>query len=189
MSVPTLWKGLGAVSFPGFDASGFMSNLDAEELLRESRERADKAQKIQRDIADLVGRAETPDGRIRVSCKPREGVDQLEIDPRAMRLSSTELADTIKSLIRQARQDLDRQTEKIVGDAYGEGGDPREILKNKEDIQEMVDGFQNVFANATQNANSMLDQIRQTLGLGDTGRGAPDSRGPGNDGPRGPGGR
>ncbi|MBE7186736.1 YbaB/EbfC family nucleoid-associated protein [Jatrophihabitans endophyticus] len=86
---------------------GLWSRLSsAESLLRESEDKIARLRDMQTALTDLVGRAETADGRVVVEFEHGKGLTTLELDPKAMRMPSEDLAAAIKQAITEANEDL-----------------------------------------------------------------------------------
>ena len=96
----------------------------AETTMREAVDRLGNVQTLRPILADLVGRAEAADGYVVVEWTAN-GLSALELNPRAMRLPSTELADAIKAAIAEATADLRQKTRAALADAgIGAGSAP-----------------------------------------------------------------
>jgi DNA-binding protein YbaB len=91
--------------------------FDPELLGRDADRLIDAVQRTGEQAAQIVGTAESADGRIKVEYTAQDGVRNLTLDPRAMRMSSGELAETIQSLIAQARADFAAQGRELVAEA------------------------------------------------------------------------
>lgn len=89
---------------------GLWSQLGAaESLLRESETTLGRLREMQASLADLVGRAETADGKVVVEFEHGAGLTTLQLDPKAMRMASEDLAGAIKQAIIEANEDLRRK--------------------------------------------------------------------------------
>ncbi|SDH70473.1 YbaB/EbfC family nucleoid-associated protein [Nonomuraea jiangxiensis] len=67
---------------------------------------------------ESVARAESDDGRVTVECGSTSGVRKLHLDPRAMRMSSADLAETVVELIHRARQRAEAEA-RAAAEAFG----------------------------------------------------------------------
>ncbi|MCC5575707.1 YbaB/EbfC family nucleoid-associated protein [Microtetraspora sp. AC03309] len=81
--------------------------VDPERMARDADRFFDQMPAIHRDVDGIAVRAESDDGRIAVDYSNSSGVQGIDIDPRAMRMGSDELAETILGLIHQARHDAE----------------------------------------------------------------------------------
>lgn len=143
----------------------------ADQVLRATRERFARAQALQERLKGLTGRAETPDGRVRVVSTAADPMAELHIDPRAMRLGSQDLAQAIKETVSRARADLDRQVEELArGGAFGNEVNPLDFVKDKAGLQTMLGEMQGAFESLGKETQATLDKLRATL---DGGRGTP----------------
>jgi DNA-binding protein YbaB len=139
--------------------------MDFSEVLRNSRERMAKVNEARERMAGLTGRAETADGRIKVASTSEDPLAELEIDPRAMRMGSEELAAAIRQVSRLAREDLDRQANDISAELYGEDDNPMDALRNRDELKKNLTDMQEMFGKAGNDAQAMIDQLRQGLGI------------------------
>jgi DNA-binding protein YbaB len=83
-----------------------MFGIDMAAAVDGARRMAERAATVQSRIAEPVGRAETTDGRIRLTFSPERGLPELHIGPEAMRMDARELAETIQRLVSEALKDL-----------------------------------------------------------------------------------
>lgn len=105
------------------------------------RDRAAQAAEARRRLAEVVGAAATDNGQVRVTVGG-EGLQELVIEPRAMRMASSDLAATIVELTRQAREDLGRQRDELAAELGVQGGgvDLDESLARLQQLRELVAG-------------------------------------------------
>lgn len=76
---------------------------DPAQAAETQAEQLEKAEVLEQAIRDATGNATSPDDRIRVSWSESGGIDELVIDPRAMRQDSDELAAQIAGVVNAAR--------------------------------------------------------------------------------------
>ncbi|MFI6538451.1 YbaB/EbfC family nucleoid-associated protein [Nonomuraea sp. NPDC050547] len=74
---------------------------------------------VQEEMAELTGQGQAADGQVSVAYSELEGVHNLRIGPRAMRLGADVLAETILEAIATARTDLRTQAADLVTDSLG----------------------------------------------------------------------
>jgi DNA-binding protein YbaB len=139
--------------------------MDFNEVLRNSRERMAKAGEARERMTGLTGRAESTDGRIKVASTAEDPLAELQIDPRAMRMGSEELAAAIRRVARLARQDLDRQAQEITDEVYGDDQNPMDMLRNPEEMKKNLADMQEMFGKAGDNAQAIIERLRQGLGI------------------------
>lgn len=135
---------------------GARSEID--EVLRRSQEQAAQARKVQDAVAQLVGIAESADGRIKVECTAQNPITNLHLDPQAMRLGSQQLAEAIMAVAGQARQDLERRTNEAATDISG-GIDPLEIFKSREAMTQALTEVQDQMMKASKDAVALMEQF------------------------------
>lgn len=84
---------------------------ELEDLMKRSGAQLREMQANQSKMADVVGTAEGAEGRIKVTVRPGGRIESLELDPRALRLPSEDLAETIVATVHEASNNA---TEKIA---------------------------------------------------------------------------
>lgn len=144
---------------------GDLGNLDIQRLIRISEEHSAKVQEMQERSAELKGVAETKDRRIRVTCTVTDGVTDIHIDPRAMRMPAEKLGETLIELIREATADMRNQLSDLMAETYGEDANPMALLKDQEAVQERIKDAATVFDRTLDDAMTELDRIAKQLGL------------------------
>jgi DNA-binding protein YbaB len=114
-------------------------NLDGK--LRDLRRAADGMRAARERLASLVGTGAAADGRVRVTWAAATGLDQLQLDPRAMRMASQDLSAAIKSAITDAMADLRRQTAEVLRTETGAsaGGSVAKIEEMQETFTSQMD--------------------------------------------------
>jgi DNA-binding protein YbaB len=73
-----------------------------------------KVEELQGKLAEVVGTGEAADGRVRVSSDNTGRITQVEIDPRAMRLPSDDLAAAITEAAQLAFDDISKQASDLM---------------------------------------------------------------------------
>lgn len=91
-----------------------MHGQDLDGKLREIRKVSDGMRAVRDRLAGLVGTGIAADGHVRVTWAAATGLDQLHLDPRAMRMPSHDLAAAIKLAVSDAMADLRRQTAEVL---------------------------------------------------------------------------
>lgn len=94
-----------------------------EQAMRTVRERQAQAASVTQQINQVRGKAQTDDERIKVEVGSMGQLESIELDPRAMRMPSEDLAKTIVDLSKAAAEDAAAQTRKAMETLLGEGVD------------------------------------------------------------------
>lgn len=144
--------GLGSVGTGVGERAIESQNLDGR--LRELKKASDGMRVAKERLAALVGTGTAADDRIRVTWAAATGLDQLHLDPRAMRMPSQDLADAIKQAIAAAMADLRRQTAEVLKEEVGAapGGSTAKI-------QEMHEAFSSQMNDIT----TRVDDARRAM--------------------------
>jgi DNA-binding protein YbaB len=142
-----------------------MTEFDFEKMLSASERNVARHEEVQRRAADLVGRVQSPDGRVTVESTGQDSLSKLELDPRAMRMSSAELAEVIMATAREAKNDLQRQGDALRNELFGADGDPMEAVPDQENIQATIEDMKAVFNGTLEDTSRLLDQIRKEFRL------------------------
>ncbi|WP_345355660.1 YbaB/EbfC family nucleoid-associated protein [Actinoallomurus liliacearum] len=127
----------------------------------EATEYFQKARLLQERMAGITGTAVTDDGYIKVTWRDG-GIDGLEINPRAMRMGSADLAETILRLSHEARADSRRQSDAVMSDLFGTQN-PAGIVADKEGLQESIDMMRDVFTGAIGDSKDLIDRLQRRL--------------------------
>lgn len=132
-----------------------------DSMAGEAKDYFHKAQVFQERAAEITGTASTDDGYIKVTCRG-DGLAGLEINPRAMRMGSAELAETILRLSQEAKADSREQSNAMMKDLMGEQN-PAGILADKQGLQESLDMMRDVFTGAIGDSTQLIDQLQRRL--------------------------
>jgi DNA-binding protein YbaB len=93
-------------------------------------ERQSQLGDVQERIRMVRGRAESDDGRIAVEVAPMGMLESLQLDPRAMRMASEDLAEKIVELVKLATDDANAQTQEAMKPLLGDTVNWQEIVEN-----------------------------------------------------------
>ncbi|WP_336207647.1 YbaB/EbfC family nucleoid-associated protein [Nonomuraea sp. LPB2021202275-12-8] len=143
---------------------GDFANIDIDKLLRGADEQFAKAEQLQQTMADLVGRAEDRDGLIKIEYG-QEGLRELEIHPKAMRLAAGELSDRIKATMQDAVADLNRQINDAMVDVFGEEGNPMRFMNDPDGALHQVKQAEAAYERTYEDVMGELERIRRRLDL------------------------
>ncbi|SHG50690.1 hypothetical protein SAMN05443575_2119 [Jatrophihabitans endophyticus] len=134
----------------------FQRTIDGlEQELSDSTRRMERARDIGSIVADVVGAAQTEDGHVRVEFTA-QGVHDLVLDPRAMRLGSADLAAAIKATIADAAADYQQRTL----DAMREAG----LVPSAEEQQRRLDEAVAQLGDAQRQFTTSLRSAAEVMG-------------------------
>lgn len=145
-------------------AGGGFDDFDVERFQERADARIGAVERLQSTLSSLVGRARDEDGLVSVEVSTR-GLSELELHPKAMRLSSGELAERIKETMRAASDDLYRQMNRAMAEAFGQEGDQSRFLDDPEAVLAQVKEAESAFDRTAEDVLGELDRISRRLGL------------------------
>jgi hypothetical protein len=117
---------------------------------------------IQSRLAEAKGTATSDDERIKVVWSEVSGVEQVSIDPRAMRAGSDELAAEVTRLLNQARDDARRQAEEAVRAAVAAGApDPQQVIEQLPGLQQTMEEVVRDAQQAGEEIGAIAERIRR----------------------------
>jgi DNA-binding protein YbaB len=90
------------------------SDPELDRLMTEFQANSKEFSDVMAEMGDVVGQAASTDGKVRVRVSASGQLVGLHIDPRAMRLGSQELAETITELSRRATEDAARRVMELT---------------------------------------------------------------------------
>ncbi|MFI6596334.1 YbaB/EbfC family nucleoid-associated protein [Nonomuraea sp. NPDC050536] len=143
---------------------GDFANIDIDKLLKTADSQFARVEELQKAMADLVGRAEDEDGLVSAGFTAA-GLTDLELHPKAMRLSSGELSEKIKQVVRDASDDLQRQINSAMNDVFGEEDNPMRFVDNPDAALEQVRSAEAAYNRTFEDVMGELDRIRRRLDL------------------------
>ena len=138
------------------------SDLDLDKILRNADRQMERAVAFQQTLQELTGHAEDEDGLVRAEYGG-SGLKELILHPKAMRLSSGELAARIKEVIAQATADLQEKVAEAMGEAFGEENNPMRFVRDPDGGMEMVRQAESAYNRTYENITGELDKIRQRM--------------------------
>ncbi|WP_158581686.1 YbaB/EbfC family nucleoid-associated protein [Actinomadura spongiicola] len=136
--------------------------FDFEKILRASERQLADTEKLKSRTAELVGRAESADGRVTIGWGPSGDLAELHIDPRAMREGSEKLAEIIVEVAQAAKQDLQRQLDELTGELFG-AANPADLQPDPAELKETIAGIQDLFTGGLRDANKIFEQMRRNF--------------------------
>lgn len=141
--------------------SGF-EDFDMERFRRDADAKMAAVERLQHTLSSLVGRAQDEDGLVSVEFSG-QGLTGLDLHPKAMRLSSGELAERIKETVRAASDDLNRQMSAAMAEVYGQEDDPARFLNDPEAVLAQVREAERAFDRTAEDVLGELDRIHRRL--------------------------
>jgi DNA-binding protein YbaB len=143
---------------------GDFGDIDVERLLREADKEFARIDGMQDILVALVGRAADEDGLVTAEYTG-EGLRELEIHPKAMRLASGDLADKIKEVVAAATADLQRQIRETMGEIFGERDNPLQVVEDPGAMIGKIQQAEAVYDRTFDDVMGELDRIRRRLEL------------------------
>ena len=135
-----------------------MFGIDMAAAVDGVRRMTDQPVTLQDRITGPVGRAVTPDGRIRLAFSPEHGLPELHIDPRAMRMGAGRLAETIRRLAAEAIADLAERRQAAAGEERTGA-----IAPDPEAVRETFDGVSDVMRRTATDATDQIHRVSARL--------------------------
>jgi DNA-binding protein YbaB len=117
---------------------------------------SDGLQAARERLASLTGTGTAADGKIKVTWASATGLDQLHLEPRAMRMASEELSAAIKQAIADAIADLRRQTAEVLQQEAGVS--TRGGAKRVEEMREAFNGQMDEISNRIHDAKRAMER-------------------------------
>lgn len=143
---------------------GDFGNIDMDKLLQGMDDQLVRLERFQSEIGTFVGRAQDEDGMVTVEYD-HQGIRELELHPKAMRMASGELADLIKTAVADATADFQKQLNAGVSEMFGDDDDPMEYGKDPEAALSKIRQAASIHDDAFNDVMGQLDQIRRRLDL------------------------
>ncbi|WP_433366021.1 YbaB/EbfC family DNA-binding protein [Streptosporangium sp. CA-115845] len=143
---------------------GDFANVDVHRFLRDTQRHVAQIEEVQKVTATVVGRARDEDGLITAEYAS-DGLRELELNPKAMRLSSGELAEKVKETVRAAAQDFQERIGQIMETAFGEEANPMRYLNDPDAVLSQVREAEAVYNRTFEDAMGELDRIGRRLDL------------------------
>jgi DNA-binding protein YbaB len=138
--------------------------IDLGAHVEQARRVAEKSAEFSARLADMVGRAESPDGRVGLGFSPEKGLTGVRIDPRAMRMGSEELAELVEQLSKEAVADLERQKREAADEVYEEDAQKVKQPLDPAAMQDALRDMNDAFSGVSRDATALMDQLRKRMG-------------------------
>ncbi|SEG99441.1 YbaB/EbfC DNA-binding family protein [Nonomuraea solani] len=136
--------------------------LDLDKILKNADQHMRRAVEFQETLHKLKGRAEDEDGLVAAEYGSG-GLQELTLHPKAMRLTSGELAERVKEVIAEAASDLQRQVSDAMAEAFGEENNPMRFGRGPEGTMEAVRQAESAYNRSHEDIMGELDKIRQRM--------------------------
>ncbi|RCG32635.1 YbaB/EbfC family DNA-binding protein [Sphaerisporangium album] len=143
---------------------GDFANIDVEKLLSGAQQQFARMAELQRRLPELVGRAQDKDRLVTVEYGA-EGLRELELNPRAMRLASTDLAELIKTVTRLAAQDLGVRTNEVMEEVFGAEENPMRLLNDPDAALAGAKEAEAAYNRVFDDVMGELNRVRRRLDL------------------------
>ncbi|MFI7698236.1 YbaB/EbfC family nucleoid-associated protein [Nonomuraea sp. NPDC049480] len=142
---------------------GDFANIDIDKLLKGTEQQFARLEEFQRNLDSYVGRAEDENGMVTVEYD-HQGVRELELHPKAMRLGSAELAELIKIALADASADFQNQINAAMGEMFG-GEDDSMRLSDPAAALNKIKEVEALHDRAFVDVMGQLDRIRRRMEL------------------------
>ncbi|MFG3435861.1 YbaB/EbfC family nucleoid-associated protein [Nonomuraea sp. NPDC047897] len=143
---------------------GDFANIDIDKLLKTADGQFARIEELQKSMSTIVGRAQDEDGLVTAEYAA-EGLRELDLHPKAMRLSSAELAEKVKQVVQEASEDLQQKISEAMGDVFGEEDNPMRYIKDPDAALEQVRSAEAAYNRTFEDVMGELDRIRRRLDL------------------------
>lgn len=97
--------------------------LASRRVIRELQDKLGRLEDVRNALREVRGEGEAADGLVRVVVGPSGTLEDLELDPRAMRLASEELRDAIVEAAQAATADAQAKVTELMSDFAGASGE------------------------------------------------------------------
>ncbi|MFI6293150.1 YbaB/EbfC family nucleoid-associated protein [Nonomuraea sp. NPDC050790] len=134
---------------------------DLDKVMRSAEQQFARVGELQQTLGELVGRAQDDDKFVHVEYTSA-GLRELTLHPKAMRLSSGELADLIKAVMAEAAADLQNQVSEAMDAAFGDQN-PMRYVNNPEGMLADVRSAESAYNRVYDDAMGELTKIRNRM--------------------------
>lgn len=137
--------------------------FDFEPLLDAARERARRAAALQERMAGTQGVGRSDDGLLTVRWTALEGVVEIAIDPRAMRLGAQTLGERLVEVTAAAKRDFETQLRQAAAEAAGGTFDPA-AMPDPQAMRARMDAATAALTDVSGDAAALVKKLQQRLG-------------------------
>lgn len=144
---------------------GEFGNIDIDKLVEGADRQFALMEEFQQGIGDLVGSAQDEAGMVTVEIG-NEGLRDLVIHPKAMRMASADLSDTIKEVFAAASADFQQRMLESMKGVFGEGElSPATYLEDPEKATQRVKAAEEAYNRTFEDVMGELSRIKRQLDL------------------------
>ncbi|MFI7130785.1 YbaB/EbfC family nucleoid-associated protein [Nonomuraea sp. NPDC050153] len=143
---------------------GDFANIDIDKLIKKADEHFAQMEAFQQDMNSYVGRGQDEHGLVVVEYG-QEGLRELYLHPKALRLASGDLAELIKTAVKDATLDLQRQINEGMTAAFGESDNPMRYINDPEAAAKQLKDAEAAYNRTFDDVMGELDRIRRRLEL------------------------
>jgi hypothetical protein len=143
---------------------GDFAKIDIEKLLKGFDGQLARLEKFQSDIDSYVGRAQDENGLVTIEYD-HQGMRELELHPKAMRLSAVELAELIKTVLQEATADFQTRVYDGAGEVFGEEDNPMKFHRDPEVALRKIKDAEAIYERGFEDVMGQLDDIRRRMEL------------------------
>lgn len=138
-----------------FDLSTLFGSPEA--FVAQHEERLARLADLHKEVAEAVGEAASDDGRVQVRFTEADGISELKLDPRALRLPADDLADLITRTVNDAKR--------AAAAAVAEAGSRAQQagLPDPDAVLDQVPGIQQFLAEVTADTGRMTEQLESLM--------------------------
>ncbi|MBB5074871.1 YbaB/EbfC family nucleoid-associated protein [Nonomuraea endophytica] len=134
---------------------------DLDKVLRSNERQFARVGELQQTLGELIGRGEDEHGLVYVEYGSA-GLRELKLHPKAMRLSSAELADLIKLVMADAAADLQRKVTEAMDAVFGDQN-PMRYVDDPEGMLADMRSAESAYNRVYEDAMGELDKIRDRM--------------------------
>jgi DNA-binding protein YbaB len=128
-----------------------------EVLVAQHEDRLARLADLHREVAEAAGEAASADGRVHVRYTEADGIGELRLDPRALRLPAGDLADLITRTVNEAKRAAAAAVAEAADRAQAAG------VPDPESVLEQVPGIQQFLAEVTSDTGRMTEHLESLM--------------------------
>ncbi len=128
-----------------------------EALVAQHEERLAQLADLHKAVTEAVGEAATADGRVQARYTEAEGITELKLDPRVLRLPADDLADLITRTVNDAKRAAAAAVDEAGSRAQQAG------LPDPDAVLDQVPGIQQFLAEVTADTGRMTEQLESLM--------------------------